>query len=58
MATKCPLVEKPDPNRVYLRREYRPAKVIFAKNTLDTFHVRPVNVLSLLPFYAVILTGE
>jgi len=58
MATKCPLVQRPDPSRIYARREYRPAKVIFAKTPEDTFHVRAVNVLSLEPFYAVIITGD
>ena len=58
MSAKEPLVQRPDPSRIYARREYRPAKVIFAKTPEDTFHVRAVNVLSLEPFYAVIITGD
>ena len=58
MSAKEPLVQRPDPSRIYARREYRPAKLVFTKRTEDTFHVRPVSVLSLLPFYAVIITGE
>jgi len=49
MSAKEPLVQRPDPNRIYARREYRPAKLVFTKRTEDTFHVRAVSVWRLSP---------
>ena len=55
MPYKEPLVQRPDPNRIYALREYHPAKLVFTKRTEDTFHVRAVSVWRLSPVVIVVM---
>ena len=56
MSRNPPLIERPDPNRVYRRNELRPRKLEFAANNKDTFKVRPVNIWRLNPVVRVEVT--
>ena len=53
MPAKVPLIERPDPNRKYLRREYRPPQKQMYASPKDTFRVRAINVVRLNPLIIV-----
>ena len=53
MPAKVPLIERPDPNREYLRREYRPPAKQMHSTPKDAFRIRAINVVRLNPLVIV-----
>ena len=48
-----PLIARPIPGKVYLRRELRPPAKAQHATAKDTFHIRPINVVRLNPLVIV-----
>ena len=53
MPAKVPLIERPIPGKIYLRREYRPPAKLQYATPKDAFRIRAINVVRLNPLIIV-----
>ena len=59
MSKNVPLIERPVPGKIYLRREYRPPAKLQYATPKDAFRIRAINVVRLNPLVIVkVTTGE